>query len=102
MRIKAFLQWTGADQKHISGLGLIGSMFVVRCPECRHTMRYHPTKTGVVSSKTKKCVYCGRSFKIHPSYVDSRIVREEEKNTTTPLFHSAAQEKEFCEKLEEE
>lgn len=77
-------------------------MFVVRCPECKHTMRYHAVKTDVVSNKTKKCVYCGRSFKIHPSYVHSRIVREEEKNTTTALFHSAQQEKSFLEKVDKE
>ncbi len=70
-------------------------MFVVRCPECKHTMRYQAAKAGVVSEKKKKCVYCGHTFKIHPSLVNSRIVREEEKNTTDPLFHSADQVKEM-------
>lgn len=75
-------------------------VFVVKCPECKHSMRYQPVKAGVVSEKKKKCVYCGRSFKIHPSYVTSRIVREEEKHTTTPLFHSASQKEQFEEKLD--
>ena len=75
-------------------------MFVVRCPECKHTMRYQPAKAGVVSEKQKKCVYCGHLFKIHPSLVDSRIVREESKNTHTPLFHTPGQAKEFSEKLD--
>lgn len=54
-------------------------------------MRYHALKTAPVSEKRKKCVYCGHTFKIHVNLHDSRIVREEEKNTTTPLFHNAAQ-----------
>lgn len=58
-------------------------------------MRYQPVKAGVVSEKKKKCVYCGHSFKIHPSLPTSRIEREEEDHTTTPLFHSAKQKKEW-------
>ncbi|MBD3209451.1 hypothetical protein GF367_03455 [Candidatus Woesearchaeota archaeon] len=73
-------------------------MFVVRCPSCKHTMRYQPVKAGVVSEKVKKCVFCGHSFKIHPSLVESRIVREEEKNTTSALFHTPEQVKAFKEK----
>ena len=70
-------------------------MFVVRCPKCKHTQRYAPVKKGLVSEKVKVCVYCGSSFKIHPSLVESRIVREEEKGTTTALFHNAEQVKKF-------
>jgi len=75
-------------------------MFVVRCPECKHTQRYQSAKTAPVSEKKKKCVYCGHTFKIHPSLVKSRIEREEEVNTTTPLFHSAEQVKKFKEKMD--
>ena len=75
-------------------------MFVVKCPECKHDMRYQPIKAGVVSEKKKKCVYCGHTFKIHTSSIKSRIVREEEPYTTTPLFHSASQKKEFMEKID--
>jgi Zn ribbon nucleic-acid-binding protein len=73
-------------------------MFVVKCPQCKHDMRYHALKTGLVTEKRKRCVYCGHAFKIHVNLKDSRIVREEEKHTTTPLFHNAEQVKEFSKK----
>lgn len=64
-------------------------MFVVRCPECKQTMRYQAIKTAPISDKKKKCVYCGHTFKIHPNFNESRILREEKDNTTSPLFHNA-------------
>jgi len=64
-------------------------MFIVRCPECKQTMRYQAINTAPISEKKKKCVYCGHTFKIHPNYHDSRILREEKDNTTTALFHNA-------------
>lgn len=76
-------------------------MFVVRCPQCKQTMRYQATKTGPVSDKKKKCVYCGYTFKIHPNYKKSRILREEKDNTTTGLFHNA-KNYERMEKMAEE
>lgn len=77
-------------------------MFVVKCPQCKHDMRYHALKTAPVTEKRKKCVYCGHTFKIHVNLKDSRIVREEEKNTTTALLHNAAQAEEFKQKLVKE
>ena len=75
-------------------------MFVVKCPECKHDMRYHAVKTAPVSDKKKKCVYCGHTFKIHVNLKDSRIVREEKKHTTTALFHNAMQVEGMQKKLE--
>ena len=55
-------------------------LLVVRCPECKQTMRYHPRieHKHEISEKRKKCVYCGRSFKVHSNRFDSNIVRIEE------------------------
>ncbi len=50
-------------------------MLVVRCPRCKHEMRYQPR--GRVVGKVKRCVFCGYSFSIHRSPQDSRIVRVE-------------------------
>lgn len=75
-------------------------MFVVKCPQCKHTMRYQAVKTAPISDKKKKCVYCGHTFKIHVNLLDSRIVREEEKNTTEALFHNPIQVKDWQEKLD--
>lgn len=48
-------------------------MIKVRCPKCRHAMNYNPT-AGMMSTKSKRCVYCGHTFKIHPNLKDSRIM----------------------------
>ncbi|MFP4522998.1 MAG: hypothetical protein ACOCQQ_00080 [Candidatus Nanoarchaeia archaeon] len=37
-------------------------MLLVRCPNCKHQMKYQP-RTHTKTLK-KKCVYCGRSFTI--------------------------------------
>ena len=74
-------------------------MLVVRCPKCKKTMRYQPIKQQPITDKKKVCVYCGSSFKIHSSISKSCIVREEDSNTTTALFHSVSQVKEFREKM---
>jgi hypothetical protein len=48
-------------------------VITVKCPKCNHDQKCNPV--GVISSsKVKKCVYCGRSFKIHPSVDKTRIV----------------------------
>lgn len=61
-------------------------------------MRYQAVKEGLVTEKKKKCVYCGHTFKIHTDLLRSRIVAEEEKNTTTALFHSALEKQLFLKK----
>jgi len=38
-------------------------MFVLKCPKCGNKMKCEPQE-GAISGKSKKCVYCGRSFKI--------------------------------------
>ena len=41
-------------------------MLQVRCPKCKHKMLCNPigsTNVGL-GKKRKKCVYCGKSFKI--------------------------------------
>ncbi|MDP2750683.1 MAG: hypothetical protein Q8O89_07680 [Nanoarchaeota archaeon] len=33
------------------------------CPKCKHRMKYQST-TADLAGKSKRCVYCGRSFKV--------------------------------------
>ena len=44
--------------------------FLVRCPKCGHKMKYM-TDSKILSGKSKRCVYCGRSFA-----VKDRVVKE--------------------------
>jgi transposase-like protein len=37
--------------------------FLLKCPKCGHGMKYH-TDTKILSDKRKRCVYCGRNFKV--------------------------------------
>lgn len=37
--------------------------FLLMCPNCGNRMKYH-SKTKLVSSNSKKCVYCGKSFNV--------------------------------------
>lgn len=44
-------------------------MFLLRCPGCKNDMKYaenlnSPFKKSNLSSKSKKCVYCGKNFKV--------------------------------------
>jgi transposase-like protein len=41
-------------------------MFLLRCPECKHTMKYQPTKVDL-KGLSKRCVYCGKSFNVKNS-----------------------------------
>ncbi len=52
-------------------------MLIVRCPHCGKGQKTNPIikKQGDMTSKVKKCVYCGHSFKIHSSQESSRIVK---------------------------
>ena len=54
-------------------------VFVVVCPNCKNTQRTDPKlkKLTDVSNKSKRCVYCGKSFKIHKNINDSQIVKVE-------------------------
>ncbi|MBS3131786.1 hypothetical protein J4212_05110 [Candidatus Woesearchaeota archaeon] len=37
--------------------------FLLRCPKCKNTMKYH-TDTKILTEKRKKCVYCGFSMSV--------------------------------------
>lgn len=52
-------------------------MLIVRCPKCGRDQKTNPIikKEGDMTSKVKRCVYCGHSFKIHSSIDKSRIVK---------------------------
>lgn len=43
-------------------------MLTVRCPKCHNSMKYE-SKSDFPASKTKKCVFCNRSFKIGENVV---------------------------------
>ena len=54
---------------------------IVKCPKCGKNQRTMPRKR--IKDSVKKCVFCGKSFKVH-SHIDklSRIVEvEKERNT---------------------
>lgn len=51
-------------------------MLLLQCPKCGNRMRYQenlnsPHKASNIATKSKKCVYCGKTFKIQ-----GRIVKE--------------------------
>ncbi len=50
-------------------------VLIVKCPGCGKNQKTNPriTRPSDLTKKTKRCVYCGRSFKIH-SNNNSRIV----------------------------
>jgi uncharacterized Zn finger protein len=48
-------------------------MLIVRCPRCGKDQKTWP-RTLAVTETTKRCVYCGRSFKVHSSLPKSRII----------------------------
>jgi len=41
-------------------------MFLVKCPQCKNTMKCDPLKKDIysISKARKSCVYCGRNFKL--------------------------------------
>ncbi|MEM0231252.1 MAG: hypothetical protein QXW00_00530 [Candidatus Woesearchaeota archaeon] len=44
-------------------------VLVVRCPFCSHNMKYAPKEMR--PSNRKRCVYCGRYFKVEGNLEDS-------------------------------
>lgn len=38
-------------------------ILLLRCPKCKNNMKYNATSI-YLSDKRKRCVYCGKSFKI--------------------------------------
>ncbi|MEE9525285.1 MAG: hypothetical protein V3V78_01615 [Candidatus Woesearchaeota archaeon] len=43
-------------------------MFLIKCPKCKQNMKYQVMK-GLVAGKSKRCVYCGRSFQVKENIV---------------------------------
>jgi ribosomal protein S30 len=43
-------------------------MFLLRCPKCKQKMNYQPRSKNIIS-KSKRCVYCGRSFVVRKHIV---------------------------------
>ncbi|MCM2324881.1 MAG: hypothetical protein NDI94_00310 [Candidatus Woesearchaeota archaeon] len=48
-------------------------MLLLKCPKCKHEMKYNPS--GELKGKKKRCVYCGFSFSILTKE-GNNIVRE--------------------------
>lgn len=48
--------------------------FKVMCPKCGGKQLVQPR--GLPAHKTKRCVYCGKSFVIHSGGRDSRILKQ--------------------------
>lgn len=57
------------------------AILTVRCPKCGHDQKYQPMGVAGPGScvdivvKAKRCVYCGRSFKVHSCLPKTRIVQ---------------------------
>jgi DNA-directed RNA polymerase subunit M/transcription elongation factor TFIIS len=52
-------------------------MLRVSCPKCKNVQNYDPqlrNENTSISTKTKRCVYCGHTFKVHSNQEKSRIV----------------------------
>ncbi len=53
---------------------LSNDLFIVRCPSCGKDMKYKenlntPRKRSNLLSKSKRCVFCGRNFKVRPAII---------------------------------
>ena len=46
-------------------------LFLLKCPKCKQSMNYH-TKTTILASKRKQCVYCGKGFKISENIIKKK------------------------------
>jgi uncharacterized Zn finger protein len=57
---------------------------VVQCPKCGNRQRYE--NRGKIGQAHKRCVYCGKFFKVY-THVDSlnRIVKFEKGRNTGPV-----------------
>ncbi len=53
-------------------------LLLVRCDKCGNNQKVAPRvkSRSDVSKKSKRCVYCGKSFKIHSGLDNSRILKE--------------------------
>lgn len=46
------------------------NLFLLRCPHCKNTMKYH-TDTTILADKRKQCVYCPKSFGVRQNLVST-------------------------------
>jgi uncharacterized protein YbaR (Trm112 family) len=45
-------------------------LLLLKCPQCKKDMKYHTySSKDSVANKVKKCVYCGRSYKIKDNII---------------------------------
>ena len=53
--------------------------FVVRCPKCHHNMLTITKKISLLGI-SKRCVYCGKSYKVYSKKGKHRIISEVKKS----------------------
>jgi len=50
------------------------SLLLLKCPKCGNKMKYSPAKSSrkpaAERKKSKKCVYCGKTFKVEDNIVE--------------------------------
>jgi hypothetical protein len=60
--------------------------YQVQCPKCKNIQRYENRKN--ITTGVKKCVFCGKSFKVHTNIGSlSRIVKKENYRNTDAVNH---------------
>lgn len=48
---------------------------LLKCPFCHNNMKYKSMVSQEITAKKKRCVYCGRTFKIHTNPEKSTIIK---------------------------
>ena len=43
-------------------------ILLLKCPNCKNEMKYQNSTSGIMG-KSKKCVYCGKSFNVRDNIV---------------------------------
>lgn len=43
-------------------------LLLLKCPKCHNSMKYQ-SKDNYIMGKSKKCVYCGRSFNVRNNLI---------------------------------
>ncbi|MFW6230421.1 MAG: hypothetical protein ACOC32_00155 [Nanoarchaeota archaeon] len=70
-------------------------LFILRCPNCKKEMKYKenlnsPCKHSDIMKKSKRCVFCGTSFKVRPAILcayepqDEALARSSKCGITEP------------------
>ncbi len=50
---------------------LMIKMFILRCPKCKHKMKYQPV-SKTIQGKVKKCVYCGFNINVRKNIIKAK------------------------------